>query len=97
MPLEGLWWADDMSRFGVEDKSNWKWTEMIMQPDFVDRTIFEEAIERVSTKKELKNIYRIRLEKFEGDMSVQILFIVPYSEEGETIRSMHSLKILVSS
>lgn len=90
MPLEGLWWADDMSRFGVEDKSNWKWTAMIMQPDFVDRTIFEEAIERVSTKKELKNISRIRLEKFEEGMSVQILFIGPYSEEGETIRSMHS-------
>ncbi|HSM24010.1 MAG TPA: hypothetical protein VK856_04025, partial [Anaerolineaceae bacterium] len=29
MPLEGLWWADDMSSFSVEDKSNWKWTMMI--------------------------------------------------------------------
>lgn len=24
MPLEGLWWIDDMSRFTVEDKSQWK-------------------------------------------------------------------------
>ncbi len=90
MPLEGLWWADDMSRFGVEDKSNWKWTAMIMQPDFVDRTIFEEAIKRASTKKELKNISKVRFEQFEEGMCVQILFIGPYSEEGEIIRSMHS-------
>jgi hypothetical protein len=34
MPLEGLWWADDMSRFSPQDKSNWKWTMMTMQPDF---------------------------------------------------------------
>src|SRR4051794_8633152 len=34
MPLEGLWWADDMSTFSGKDKTNWKWTQMIMQPDF---------------------------------------------------------------
>ena len=31
MPLEGLWWANDMSKFSVNDKSSWKWT-MIRQP-----------------------------------------------------------------
>ena len=30
MPLEGLWWVDDMSKFSIEDKSDWKWTAMIM-------------------------------------------------------------------
>ncbi len=24
MPLEGLWWADDMSKFSVDDKASWK-------------------------------------------------------------------------
>ncbi len=24
MPLEGLWWADDMSRFSTGEKSKWK-------------------------------------------------------------------------
>lgn len=32
MPLEGLWWADDMTKFSIADKSNWKWTVMIAQP-----------------------------------------------------------------
>lgn len=32
MPLEGLWRADDMTEFSLEDKESWKWTVMIMQP-----------------------------------------------------------------
>jgi hypothetical protein len=31
MPLEGLWWADDMTDF-AKNKSKRKWTAMIMQP-----------------------------------------------------------------
>ena len=30
LPLEGLWWADDMSSFSAENKASWKWTLMIM-------------------------------------------------------------------
>lgn len=39
MPLEGLWWADDMSAFTAGDKKNWKWTLMIMQPALVTEEI----------------------------------------------------------
>ena len=35
MPLEGLWWADDPRVFFQADKSTWKWTAMILQPDFI--------------------------------------------------------------
>ena len=31
MPLEGIWWMENMENFNVDDKSNWKWTAMIMQ------------------------------------------------------------------
>jgi len=44
MPLEGLWRTDDMSEFSVEDKSDWKWTLMIMQPDFVTKEMIDSAI-----------------------------------------------------
>ena len=36
MPLEGQWYADDMSLFDPNDKGSWKWTLMIMQPEFID-------------------------------------------------------------
>ena len=44
MPLEGLWWAEDMSVFTAGDKSNWLWTMMIMQPEFVTREMIEKAM-----------------------------------------------------
>jgi hypothetical protein len=37
MPLEGLWWMDDMTQFSVERKDEWKWTSMIMQPKYVPK------------------------------------------------------------
>ena len=30
MPLEGLWWIDDMSKFSVADKSIWQWTACLL-------------------------------------------------------------------
>ena len=30
MPLEGLWWANNMEDFILENKNNYKWTMMIM-------------------------------------------------------------------
>jgi hypothetical protein len=39
MPLEGLWWADDMSDFATGERSRWQWTMMIMQPQFVGREL----------------------------------------------------------
>lgn len=35
MPLEGLWWVDDMAKYSVERKDEWKWTSMVMQPKYV--------------------------------------------------------------
>lgn len=28
LPLEGLWWTDDMTQFSMENKDLWKWTSM---------------------------------------------------------------------
>ena len=51
MPLEGLWWADDMTVFAAGSKEGWKWTMMIMQPDPVTLDLFEEAVPEVEKKK----------------------------------------------
>ena len=54
MPLEGLWWTDDMREFSVEDKGLWKWTAMIMQPEeYVSEEHFEKARSEVSKKKRI--------------------------------------------
>jgi hypothetical protein len=40
MPLEGLWWSDDLSDFVTGKKDNWYWTLMIMQPAAVTKENF---------------------------------------------------------
>ena len=89
MPLEGLWWADDMSRFTTTDKSNWKWTMMIMQPSFVTPGMIDSAIADVKKKKNPTAISKLRLEAFSEGRCAQILHIGSFSEEGPTIEKVH--------
>lgn len=89
MPLEGLWWADDMSKFSVQDKKNWKWTVMIMQPPPVTKGLIEKAIADVGKKKKLSALPDPRFEELAEGKCAQILHIGPFSEEGLTIQRVH--------
>jgi len=89
MPLEGLWWVDDMSKFSIEDKSNWKWTLMIMQPDFVTKEMIDSAIADARKKKNPIAISRLRFEALSEGRCAQILHIGPFSVEGPTIDKVH--------
>ena len=89
MPLEGLWWADDMSRFATDDKSNWKWTVMIMQPSFVSREVIDRGIAEVKAKKNPAAVSQLRFAPFTEGRCAQILHIGPFSEEGPTIAKVH--------
>lgn len=78
MPLEGLWWVEDMSRFSVDDKGAWKWTMMIMQPEYVTKgAVEEEARARVMEKKDLPALSRVRFESFHEGRAAQILHVGP--------------------
>lgn len=44
MPLEGLFWMEDMNSFSANNKGAWKWTLMIMQPDFINKEMAQESI-----------------------------------------------------
>jgi len=89
MPLEGLWWADDMGVFVSGDKSQWQWTMMIMQPDFITRVMVDEAMAAVKAKKDPAALPLLRFETFEEGSCAQTLHIGPFSEEGPTIQRVH--------
>lgn len=89
MPLEGLWWAEDMSAFAADDKANWQWTMMILQPAFVADTVIETAIAEVRRKKQLPGVDKLRLENFSEGRCAQILHVGPFAEEGPTIERLH--------
>ncbi len=89
MPLEGLWWVDDMSNFSQEDKSNWQWRAMIMQPSFVTQEMLDRALDEVKKKKNPAAITRLQFETFSEGLCAQIMHIGPFSEEGPTIEKVH--------
>jgi hypothetical protein len=89
MSLEGLWWTDDMSSFSVEDKSNWKWTMMIMQPEFITHEVVDKAVEDVRRKKKLAVLGEVRFASLLEGTCAQIMHIGPFSAEGPTIERLH--------
>jgi hypothetical protein len=90
LPLEGLWWVDDMSKFNINDKRNWKWTAMIMQPDFITDKLFKDALEQVEKKKNLSSLSKVRFERFLEGKAAQIMHVGPFTEEGPVIEKIHT-------
>lgn len=88
MPLEGLWWADDMETFLTRDKAAWKWTMMIAQPDIVSPDMAKAAIEKTRAKLGDPPA-TLRLESFAEGLCAQIMHIGPYDAEGPTIARLH--------
>lgn len=89
MPLEGLWWVDDMSTFTEEDKAAWIWTMMIMQPEQVNTEVVEEAVSQATKKKPLPAASRLRLQRLVEGPAAQVLHVGPYSAEKPTIDRLH--------
>ena len=89
LPLEGAWWADDMTAFTAGDKASWKWTLMVMQPEYVTAELFEQALVQARKKKNLPALDRLRLEAFHEGLSAQLLHVGPFSAEGPTVELLH--------
>ena len=87
-PLEGLWWAEDMGTFLTRDKAAWSWTMMIMQPDWITPEMFSAAIEKAG-KKLGEAPPSLRLAPYDEGLSVQIMHIGPYDDEGPVIARLH--------
>ena len=89
-PLEGLWWAEDMGTYSLRrDKSAWDWTMMIMQPDWITQEMFEKAQSLVEKEKDLPALAKLRLAKYREGLSVQIMHVGSYDDEGPTLSKMH--------
>lgn len=91
MPLEGLWWADDMSDFINDKRDNWQWTLMLMQPDYITPAMVEDAIAQVRVKKNPAALERVQFESFTEGRCAQTLHRGPFSEEGPVIQAIHKV------
>lgn len=90
MPLEGLWWAEDMSTFTTaRDKSQWDFTLMIMQPDWITEAMFQKAVAKVAEKDPPDLLNKVRFEALEEGKSVQTLHIGSFDNEAAVLEKMH--------
>ncbi len=90
MPLEGLWWADDMDSFTVaRDKSQWDWTLMTMIPDWITRDMVANVIEDASKKDHPARLGDIRLATLSEGRCVQTLHVGSYDDEAGLLAQMH--------
>jgi len=89
MPLEGLWWMEDMAKFSVDRKDEWKWTNMIMQPKYVTEADFKTAIQQVRKKKSPTALDKVRFECYHEGKAAQIMHLGPYSTEGFNVQKIH--------
>jgi len=103
-PLEGLWDSPEMvfSLTGVDDedvwvekfkasnRDSWQWTMMIMQPEWITSEMFEVTHEQVWQGKNPVSLDRMRFERYEEGLCVQILHVGPYAEEAPVLANLHT-------
>ena len=85
MPLECLWWSDDMTDFMTARRDRWKWTMMVALPDVVTKADIKAAMAKAAEKRELPALPLLRLESFREGKAMQTLYLGPYKDEGPVI------------
>ena len=87
-PLEGLWSAEDLGVFRTRDKDAWDWTLMISQPEWVTADLVAEALAALRAK-DLPALGLVRRERLAEGLSVQVLHVGPYDDEGPVLERLH--------
>ncbi len=65
MPLEALWWSDDMAAFtSGRDKQRWRWTAMMLVPDWIDSGLLDETL-ATAPRDRVPAIARVRVEELD--------------------------------
>lgn len=90
MPLEGQWWVDDPAAFSYNDRSGWRWTAMVLQPDVVTPELVAEQTAVVAKKKNPVALHLVRFAELHEGPSAQIMHLGPFSEEPPTIERLHA-------
>ncbi len=87
-PLEGLWWAENPADFVARRKNVWRWTMMILSPDFIDKKIYEAAVAKTRIKMNAP-LETLRLASLNEGECLQTLHIGSYDDEGPILAQLH--------
>jgi hypothetical protein len=88
-PLEGLWTADDPGTFVRREKDAWRWTLLVLQPDWVDADLVTDVTAQVRTAKDLPALDLVERRTITEGRSVQTLHVGSYDDEGPVLADLH--------
>lgn len=87
--LEGLWYADDMSVFLAANKGAYKWTLMIMQPEWITEAMVVKATQQVEAKRHPVALGKLYFKEYAEGTSLQLLHIGSYDDEAPKLNELH--------
>jgi hypothetical protein len=85
MPLESLWWVRGTCEYTPENREEWRWILMVVQPNYVTSALAREALGAMDRDKFLPGISKVRFGVFTEGLSVQTLHNGPRTEKWTTI------------
>jgi len=94
-PLEGLWWADDMTAYAKGQRDVWRWRMMIRSPSWLDQVTLDALRQVALTKRKgmpgvVDALSRLTLTPLLEGTCLQALHVGPYSDEAPLIARMHN-------
>lgn len=88
-PMEGVWDLVDYSKPST-DKSNFKYTLMIQQPDFLTKELFDAFHERMKVKKPSDALVKVSYVEYNEGLVCQMLHKGSFDNEPKTFAMMES-------
>lgn len=86
-PLEGLW--ESGAAGNLSQRTDWRWSAMIRQPEFVTPDAFAQFVEEAAAKKPELDFSVLRLWQWEEGLCAQAMHHGPYAEEPATVQKIH--------
>jgi len=90
MPLECLWWVKGPGEYAPENRDEWKWLLMMVQPEYVTSALAREVLGNMDREKVLPGISKVRFGTFTEGPAVQTLHNGPRSEKWTTLARLRA-------
>lgn len=84
-PLEGLWWADDPVAFASGRREEWRWTMLLMLPDWIEADHVAEA----RAAKPRHDLRAVRLGALDEGLCLQRLHLGSFASEAPLLHALH--------
>ena len=89
-PLEGLWTADDPAAFVRREKASWRWTMLVLLPDWLSEAFVDDVVAGVRATKGLPALELMQRRTLSEGQSVQTMHVGSYDDETPVLDELHN-------